>query len=153
MNGKRKRKKKKNGGWPECERCSCYGFVGSVLTVRVRSVYAVSSLSLLLLLAPLTLTLGHSVIASRTMNRFDIPCLVGARERSRLIYGARVYSSYGSSLSLSLSFYYVPYVAALISTGTWTTKLPIATRSEFSSYEDLQPCLRSVDGFCSFLVR
>lgn len=122
-----------------------FGSYGS----SVRSVYAVSSLSLLLLLAPLTLTLGHSVIASRTMNRFDIPCLFEARERSRLIYGARVHSSYGARLSLSLSLlYYVPYVAALISTGTRTTKLPIATRFEFSSYEHLQPWPRSVDGFC-----
>lgn len=60
------------------------------------STFGVSSLSLLLLLAPLTLTLGHSVIASRTMNRFDIPCLFEARQRSRLIYGA---------LSLSLSLF------------------------------------------------
>lgn len=44
-------------------------------------------------------------------------------------------SALGSSTALSLSLS-IPYVA-LISTETWATKLPIATRSEFSSYEDL----------------
>ena len=63
--------------------------------------------------------------------------------------------SFFSSLSLSLSLslfllYYVPYVAALISTGTWTTKLPIAT---LNSLRTKIFDLRSMNGFCSFLIR
>ena len=153
MNGKRKRERKKE---TECEE-RCYGFVGSLLTVRVRSVYAVSSLSLSFCSSrPWPSHLAtRSLRAEQWTVSIYLASLkrVSAHLRRSCALVLRLSLSLSLSLSISLSLfllYYVPYVAALISTGTWTTKLPIAT---LNSLRTKIFDLRSMNGFCSFLIR